>query len=147
MFSHQILISCRYHHHSSTHKSLSVSYKELCCLSEACRASTHDFTLTHQLSVEFGPIKGEIDVKVDTVKRALWRIHTFKVLFKVLTAKIRGQCDNFLDSYTQSSLVIRKEEWILENTYADPWCIQDKHHHHKHTKCPHTSTSHLAQLA
>jgi len=58
--------------------------KKLCRLSEACCAPSHDLTLAHQLGIELGSIKCEVDIKVNTVERALWRIHAFKVLFQVL---------------------------------------------------------------
>ncbi len=91
--------------HSFTCHSVTIFHPaSFCRLSESCCAPPHDFTLAHQFGVELGPVKGEVDVEVNTVERALRSIHAFKVLFQVLAAEVGGQRDNFLDPYTRSSL-------------------------------------------
>lgn len=55
---------------------------------EASRAATHDFALTDEFGVEFGAVKGEVDVEVDTVESPLRRVHAFKVFLEVLAAEI-----------------------------------------------------------
>ena len=54
------------------------------------RAPPHNLTLTNQLSIKLRPIKREVDIEVDAVKRALGRVHAFKVFFEVLSGEVRG---------------------------------------------------------
>ena len=37
-------------------------------LPKSCRATTHDFALTDELSVELGAVEGEVDVEVHSLK-------------------------------------------------------------------------------
>jgi hypothetical protein len=67
-------------------------------LPEARSTSAHDLTLAHEFGVELGSVKREIDVKVNTVKCALRRVHTLEVFFEILAAEIRGESDDFLDA-------------------------------------------------
>jgi hypothetical protein len=68
-------------------------------LSESRGTSSHDFTLTNELSVKFASIEGEVDVEIDTVKRPLGSIHPFEVFLEILSRKIRCKGDNFLDTW------------------------------------------------
>jgi hypothetical protein len=63
-------------------------------------AATHHFTLANQFCVEFGSVKGEVDVEIHTIECSLRGIHSFKVLLEILPGQIRGECNDFLDSYT-----------------------------------------------
>jgi hypothetical protein len=53
-------------------------------LSEASTAAAHNLALAHQLGTEFGAIQSQVDIKVDAVKGSLRRVHSLKVLLKVL---------------------------------------------------------------
>jgi len=48
-------------------------------------ATTHDFALADQLSIEFRSVESEVDVKVDAVESALGCVHALEVLFEVLS--------------------------------------------------------------
>jgi hypothetical protein len=55
------------------------------CLPKSSCAATHDFTLADELGIEFGSVEREVNVKVDTVERALGCVHALKVFFEVLS--------------------------------------------------------------
>ena len=81
-------------------KDLVYSVVVSCRLSESGRAATHDLSLTNELCIEFGTIEGKVNIKVNTVESPLRGIHPLKVLFEVLSRKVRSQGDNFLYTYT-----------------------------------------------
>ena len=58
----------------------------------------HDLALANELGIEFATVKGEVDVKVDTIEGALWSIHTLEIFFQVLAGEIRGQGNDLLDT-------------------------------------------------
>ena len=64
-------------------------------LSESRRASTHNLTLAHELSVEFGAIERKVDIEVDAIEGALWCVHALEVLFEVLATKVGGESNDF----------------------------------------------------
>ena len=77
------------------------SYNDPCLLSQSSepgRAASHDLALTDQFSVELGPVKSEVDIKVNAVKGSLRGIHALKVLFEVLPAEIGSEGDDLLYS-------------------------------------------------
>lgn len=53
-------------------------------LSEASTAAAHNLALAHQLGAKLRAIERQVDIKVDTVKGSLWRVHALKVFFEVL---------------------------------------------------------------
>ena len=57
--------------------------------------------MTHQLSIKLTPVKRKVNIKVDPVESTLRRIHSLKVLLQVLPRQVRGEGDDFLDSYNQ----------------------------------------------
>ena len=67
-------------------------------LPEASGTATHDFALTDEFGVEFRTVECEVDVEVDAVESSLWGIHALKVFLEVLSAEVRGECDDFLDA-------------------------------------------------
>lgn len=62
-------------------------------------APSHHVTLTHQFGIELAPIKSKVNIEVDTVESALGGIHSFKVLFKILSREITCQSHDFLDTW------------------------------------------------
>jgi hypothetical protein len=78
--------------HPAGYKGLRPSWEARC-------TSSHNFALTHKFSIEFGPIKVEVDIKVNTIERILPCFHALKGLFQAFVAKIRGQRDHFLNPY------------------------------------------------
>jgi hypothetical protein len=127
-----------HHHFSSLDHRDRVPEKVACCLSESGGTSAHDFALAHKFSVEFRAVEGEVDVEVDTVECALWRIHALKVLFEVFAAEVGGEGDDFLDAYA-CELVYRTavgESVVV--TYEDPWYTLGKHRHRKRREYPRT---------
>ena len=54
-------------------------------LSKTGATSSHHFSLAHQFRVKLAAIQSQVDVKVDPVKGALWRVHAFKILFQILS--------------------------------------------------------------
>lgn len=67
-------------------------------LPETRAAASHDFTLADQLSTKLRAIQCQVNIKVDAVKRSLRRVHTLKVLFKILARQVRSECDDFLNA-------------------------------------------------
>lgn len=55
---------------------------------ESRSAAAHHFALAHQLCVEFGSIKCEVDVEIYTVKGSLGGIHSLEILLEILARKI-----------------------------------------------------------
>lgn len=51
---------------------------------EPGRASAHHLPLADQLGVEFAPVKGEVDVKVDAVEGPLRRVLPLEVFLQIL---------------------------------------------------------------
>lgn len=68
-------------------------------LAETSTAAAHDLTLANKLGAKLGSIKGQVDIEVDTVKGALWSVHSLKVLLQVLAREIRGKGDNLFDAW------------------------------------------------
>jgi hypothetical protein len=121
-----------YEHHVAATREL-----ENIHLSEARSTSTHDLALTHELGVELGTIKREVNVKINAVKCTLGRVHAFEVLFQVLAAKVGRESDNFLDAYNKV-LVLWSHRVDKGITYGDLWCTRGKHRRRKHKECPRT---------
>lgn len=67
-------------------------------LPETRAAASHDFTLAHQLSTELRAVQCQVNIKVDSVKSSLRRVHALKVLFEILARQIRRECNDFLDA-------------------------------------------------
>lgn len=72
-----IILSTRTFYTCSTHHDI--------LLPKSSCATAHNFSLADELSIEFGPVEGEIDVEVDAIEGTLGCIHAFKVLFEVLS--------------------------------------------------------------
>lgn len=68
-------------------------------LPESRTATTHNFTLTHQLGVEFRSIESEVDIEVDTIECALGCVHSFEVLLEILSRQVRCECYDLLDAW------------------------------------------------
>lgn len=67
-------------------------------LPEPGPTAAHNLTLADQHSTELAPIESEVDVKVHSVKSAIWSVHALKVSFEILAGKIRRECNYFFDT-------------------------------------------------
>jgi hypothetical protein len=54
--------------------------------------------LADQLSVEFGTVESEVNVKVDAVEGALRCVHALEVFLEVLAAKVGSEGNDLLDT-------------------------------------------------
>ena len=54
-------------------------------LPESRSTPAHDLALANQLGIELRAIESKVNVKVDTVKSTLGRVHAFKILFEILS--------------------------------------------------------------
>jgi hypothetical protein len=52
-------------------------------LLESSCAATHDFALADQFGVEFGSVKGQVDVEIYSVECTVGGIHAFEIFFEV----------------------------------------------------------------
>jgi hypothetical protein len=57
-------------------------------LSESCSAAAHNLSLADQLCAELGTVESQVDIKVNTIEGTLRRIHSFKILLKILPGEI-----------------------------------------------------------